>query len=294
MGTPIEGRVKTLTSIIEKRGRKDTDLESVTDFRDLIGTRITLLFHRDIATVDRLVQETFDLIERIDKAEELESSQFGYQSLHFVLKVKENWLSSVPSFKGLEGYVFELQLRTLAQHIWAVASHKLQYKREASVPSHLRRSINRVSALLEMVDLEFDRVLSEREQYISEPSDEDSHLNVDLLASVLDLLLPEQNKDEDSEPYDELLAELAAVGIDTVGKLTDLLTETRVSREAHEAKRAVEDPMDDPDSSWERTLSRHRRGVFFTHAGLVRISLDEKYGNDGMRALRWKARRQAS
>jgi ppGpp synthetase/RelA/SpoT-type nucleotidyltranferase len=68
--------------------------------------------------------------------------------------------------------VFELQLRTLAQHIWAVASHKLQYKREASVPVPIRRSINRVSALLEMVDLEFDRVLLEREQYVPATRDQ--------------------------------------------------------------------------------------------------------------------------
>jgi ppGpp synthetase/RelA/SpoT-type nucleotidyltranferase len=289
LGTPIEGRVKALASIVEKQKSKERQISSVTDFTDLVGLRVTLLFHRDLRAVDALLHEIFDVVEREDAAERLEATKFGYQSLHYVLKVKGEWLP-VPSFRGLADYVFELQLRTLAQHIWAVASHKLQYKRELSVPAPIRRSINRVSALLEMVDLEFDRVLSQREEYAKEPSESESILNVDLLTTVLDTLLPVKNRDDENEPYDELLAELAAVGIDTVGKLADLLTETKIARETMEARRAAEEPVDDPEASWDRTIARHEQGVYFTHAGLVRISMDEKFGDDEMRALRRKVR----
>jgi len=293
LGTPIEGRVKALSSIMEKQKRKERSITAVTDFPDLIGLRVTLLFTRDLKTVDALVPGVFDVLDRIDTAEGLDATQFGYQSLHYILKIKDEWLK-MPSFRGLAGYVFELQLRTLAQHIWAVASHKLQYKREASVPVPVRRSINRVSALLEMVDLEFNRVLLEREQYVREPSANESPLNVDLLASVLDLLLPEKNKDEDNEPYDELLAELAEAGVDTVGKLIHVLTETRTHRENTEARRAADEPEDDPQASWDRTLARYERRVFFTHVGLVRISMDEKYGADAMRAIRRRVGREFS
>jgi ppGpp synthetase/RelA/SpoT-type nucleotidyltranferase len=293
LGTPIEGRIKSLPSILEKRKSKEVSITSVTDFTDLIGLRVTLLFHRDLKTVDGLVQKMFDVVERTDTAERLDATQFGYQSLHYVLKVKEHWLQ-IPSFRGLESNVLELQLRTLAQHIWAVASHKLQYKREASVPLPIRRSISRVSALLEMVDLEFDRVLIEREQYVREPSESASILNVDLLASVLDLLLPDKNKDEDGEPYDKLLAELMAVGISTVGNLVDLISETRDEVEKDESRRALEDPVDDPEASWERTIGRYERGVYFTHAGLVRLAMEAKYGADTVRTLRRKVRRELS
>lgn len=60
----------------------------------------------------------------------------------------------------MSGLKAEVQVRTVTQHVWAAASHVLQYKQEASVPLPVRRSIYRVSALLETVDLEFERVLS--------------------------------------------------------------------------------------------------------------------------------------
>jgi ppGpp synthetase/RelA/SpoT-type nucleotidyltranferase len=287
LGTPIEGRVKSLPSLLEKKDSKDRAFAAVTDVTDLIGLRVTLLFHRELTAIDALVQEMFEVIERTDAADRLDATQFGYQSLHYVLKVKSEWLK-MPSFRGLTDYVFELQLRTLAQHIWAVASHKLQYKREAGVPLPIRRSINRVSALLEMVDLEFDRVLIERERYTQEAQarGDDSPLNVDIVAVVLDLFLPLKNKDEDGEPYDELLAELAGAGVSTVGQLIDLLNDTKIHREREESIRANEEPIDDPEASWDRTLNRHTLGVYFTHAGLLRIGMEEKFGKEKMRAMR--------
>lgn len=307
LGTPIEGRVKSLQSILEKQERKEHPINSVTDFKDLVGLRIILLFHRDILKVDTLVQELFDVVERTDAADRLDAAQFGYQSLHYVLKVKDDWLR-IPTIRDLGPFVFELQLRTLAQHIWAVASHKLQYKREISVPVPIRRAINRVSALLEMVDIEFGRVLLERERYVDdlelnhalpdlEPSasgqaDNAPALDVDVLAAILDLLLPQKNKDEEGEPYDQLLAELAAAGITTADKLIDLISETRDSVEKDEARRAAEDPMDDPDASWERTLERYYRGVYFTHAGLIRTAMDTRYGAESARAIRRTVRQQ--
>ena len=70
--------------------------------------------------------------------------------------------------------------------------HTLQYKQEDSVPAPMRRAIHRVSALLEVVDLEFERLLKERESYRSDsgPINTDAILNVDLLEHLLDALLP--------------------------------------------------------------------------------------------------------
>ena len=80
----------------------------------------------------------------------------------------DDWLN-VPTFREFKGLRAELQIRTLAQQLWAAASHKLQYKRESSVPYPIRRSIHRVAALLETVDLELERVLSERDPHLSNP-----------------------------------------------------------------------------------------------------------------------------
>ena len=103
----------------------------------------------------------------------------------------------------------------------AVASHYLQYKREKSVPLEVRRSINRVSALLETVDLEFERVLNERDVYVTGITSvsPEERLNVNVLKAMLDENLPLANRTND-EAYDELVAELESVGVVNVGGLS--------------------------------------------------------------------------
>ncbi|WP_369928446.1 GTP pyrophosphokinase family protein [Xanthomonas sp. NCPPB 2632] len=281
LGAPVEGRVKTLASLLEKVERKERTIASATDFPDLVGVRITLLFHRDLEVIDDVLATHFEVIERADTADRLEASQFGYQSLHFILKVRPEW-ASLPSFRRLSDYVFEVQLRTLAQHIWAVASHKLQYKREASVPLPLRRSISRASALLEMVDLEFDRVLNEREKYVTEPNTEDALLNVDLLAATLDAIFPAKNKDAEREKYDEMLKELGDKNIIKVADLKKLVSETWPKVKAEEEIRvakalALFESMPMSDEVRSRRLARNADGVFFTHTGLLRNAMKVKW-----------------
>lgn len=112
----------------------------------------------------------------------------------------------------------ELQVRTLAQHMWAATSHKLQYKREESVPLPLRRAIYRVSALLETVDLELDRVLTQRGAYVASEVESptlDAPLNIDLANLIAREVLPAANDSGDVDGFDEVLQELYEFGIKT-------------------------------------------------------------------------------
>lgn len=163
---------------------------------------------------------TLTVVSSEDTALRLEDSQFGYQSKHYIVKLKTDWLA-VPIYSDLGGIVVETQIRTLAQHMWAVASHKLQYKREESVPLPLRRSIYRVSALLEVVDLEIDRVLKERQSYLGEERevDDNSTLNIELLKTIASEMFPPENKSGDDAGYEEVLAELAMVDVKKAGQL---------------------------------------------------------------------------
>ncbi|WP_420266646.1 hypothetical protein [Candidatus Magnetominusculus dajiuhuensis] len=56
--------------------------------------------------------------------------------------------------------IVEIQVRTLAQHLWAAASHYLNYKERKDVASPFLRPMGRISALLDMVDDEYDRLLN--------------------------------------------------------------------------------------------------------------------------------------
>lgn len=281
LGVPMEGRVKLWSSIAEKIKRKSLQLKQIEDLDDFVGVRIILLFRPDVMRVDELLRNTFSILSTEDTSGRLTESQFGYQSRHYILKLPEEWLS-IPSFNGLGNLKAEIQVRTLAQHIWAAASHKLQYKHEATVPRPLKRSIHRVSALLETIDIEFERLLAERAHYVEaeiaklNPSE---RLNVDLAKSVFSKLLPSKNRD-DNEDYAEVLRDLFHFGVTTTGELEDLLTKHMVEVLAAESSRRQEqEEGDDLGMNPERFVL----GVFFTHVGLTREALCNEFGEDAVR-----------
>ena len=144
LGVPLEGRVKTWTSLEDKLERKLLAIKSAAELDDLVGLRVILLFRSDLDPVLDLLTKTFDVLSNEDTASRLAESQFGYQSRHLVLRIPATW-SRIPSLSDLGDLRAEVQVRTVAQHIWAAASHKLQYKQEESVPTPLKRTIYRIS-----------------------------------------------------------------------------------------------------------------------------------------------------
>ncbi|MCJ7639674.1 MAG: RelA/SpoT domain-containing protein [Euryarchaeota archaeon] len=285
MGFPVQHRVKTWESISEKIGRlpRFTNLKEI---QDLAGLRIILLFKRDIEKVVRLIQTNFRIVRKYDTQERLKEDQFGYSSIHLVVALKEEWLT-VPTFIRMAGLTAEVQVRTLPQHIWAEASHRLQYRQEKNIPPIIRRSIYRVSALLETVDLEFERVLVERESYRNQiaegsTSTTDEMLNVDLLEALLDARLPATNKSP-NEDYAALLAVLDHLGIRSKQQLERMLEKQLEQALQLDARRAQE-LLSEHNAGIQRlpqyTLSRARKNVYLSHTGLVRKVLRLDLGSE--------------
>lgn len=280
LAVPLESRVKAMSSIQEKLDRKDLELACLEDLDDLVGIRAILMFRRDVKTIGDHIRRIFQVIQDEDTASRLEESQFGYQSQHFVVKLPKAWLET-PVMEGLDHLKLEIQVRTLAQHSWAAASHKLQYKQEASVPAPIRRSIHRVSALLETVDLELDRVLQERETYLEQQG---SHreptepLNVDLLAKIAQDLLPAANAYQ-GDRFDELLTDLLHFKITSVSDITELIKEELEETLVND-KKAAERLIKAARERNEAINPRWERGVHYSHTGLVRNMLRRKYGQD--------------
>lgn len=164
LGFPIQSRVKTWDSISEKLERLPRRFKGVKEIQDLVGVRIILLFHRDIERTGALLANNFQVTRQYNTMELLGADRFGYSSVHYIVELPKEWLA-VPTLAKMGGLIAEIQVRTLAQHIWAETSNKLQYKQEESVPPAVRRAISRASALLETLDLEFERVLIERDAY---------------------------------------------------------------------------------------------------------------------------------
>jgi hypothetical protein len=260
--------------------RKNLEIESILSLPDLVGVRAILFFLTDLDKIDELIQSTFEVTSSEDTADRLGEAQFGYQSLHYTIKVPLIWLE-IPTMADFGDIQAEVQVRTLAQHIWAAASHKLQYKNEASVPPPIRRAINRASALLETIDLEFERALEKRREYrdIEIPKGIDAaKLNVDILVSMLRDRFPEANRSDGEENYSELLENLTALSVQTVADFDTILTgKYAATMEEERTQLSIVDPETGYIGSSEE---RHRAGVYFTHVGLARVALAHHFGDE--------------
>ena len=283
---PIESRVKTIKSIFDKCNRKNLCPSELGEISDIIGLRIILLFKRDLDKVCEILEKNFAIIKKEDIQQRLSTDQFGYGSIHYELKPPETWLS-VPTLRRLQGIQAEVQVRTASQHIWASTSHILQYKRDSDVPIPIRRSINRAAALLEIVDLEFERVLHEREDYIEHiDKDKTINLNTDSLRDLLDKILPEENNST-QENYAGLLEDLRYFDINIGSDLEDIISRNWniVKNIEDEQVSLNQKRLEDGKSVKGTSEKRTKNNVFFTHVGLVRTALDAEF-EDAFREYR--------
>lgn len=273
LAVPIEKRTKTIKSVLEKIERYNyTKLDQI---NDMVGIRVIVLFKKDIEKVCDLIEENFQVIRKEDTAERLDDNQFGYGSIHYELKLNEEWCS-VPSFSQFRNLSFELQIRTTSQHIWAASSHVLQYKRENDVPIKVKRSINRVAALLELVDLEFLRVLNSQSEYVNRINEDlnDEQLNVDNIKVLLKNKLPADNYDSNEEEgYSELILELNDCGIFKTSELSDFidLNKELMIQEDKIVVDQVLASIEHGNNNYD--VERIEKGVYFTYVGLIRTGL---------------------
>jgi hypothetical protein len=163
--------------------------------------------------------------------------------------------------------------------MWAAVSHELQYKRESSVPIPVRRSIHRVSALLETIDLEFSRVIEERSQYLEKTKNEpdsDRPLDVETLKSILDETLPPERK-LGSEGFDGLLKDVQGLKRDSSRWLRDIIMKN--------LEKAQETEQELMQTRTDLLPHVRERGFIWNQTGLVRQCLIEELGESTDRGI---------
>jgi ppGpp synthetase/RelA/SpoT-type nucleotidyltranferase len=153
--TAIEHRVKTEKSLKGKLELKGAKYKSINDITDLVGLRVITFYTDDVDKVAVVAKGLFDIDwkESVDKRKLHELNSFGYNSLHYICRLKENDAPGEAKYPR-----FELQMRTALQHVWSTIEHDTGYKGDVKIPDVYRRQFNRLAGMMELIDDEFSRL----------------------------------------------------------------------------------------------------------------------------------------
>ena len=161
----ITNRTKELESLCKKIETKNEKYSKLSDITDICGIRIITFLESDVDKVADIVETEFkvDRENSIDKRK-LKVDQFGYKSLHYVVELNKERLNHTEN-KKFKNIKVEIQIRSILQHAWAEIEHDLGYKSRFSIPESFKRNFNRLSALLEIADIEFDRLKKQLSEF---------------------------------------------------------------------------------------------------------------------------------
>ncbi|MEA1974625.1 MAG: GTP pyrophosphokinase family protein [Bacillota bacterium] len=159
--SPIEfvtGRVKKISSIIEKCERRNIDIDDIQEvMEDIAGIRIMCQFKDDIYNVVELIhaRNGKDLEVLYEKDYISNPKESGYKSYHIIIKY------SVQTAYGEQNILAELQIRTLAMNFWATIEHSLKYKYEENIPKEVRKKLISTAKAVTILDDEMCDIRNE-------------------------------------------------------------------------------------------------------------------------------------
>ena len=146
--TAMEHRVKTEKSLTGKLELKGAKYKTIDDITDLVGLRVITFYTDEVDKVAAIAKRIFDIDwqESVDKRKLHELDAFGYNSLHYICRLKTG------------GPRFELQMRTALQHVWSTIEHDTGYKGDVKMPREYKRPFSRLAGMMELIDDEFSRL----------------------------------------------------------------------------------------------------------------------------------------
>jgi putative GTP pyrophosphokinase len=157
--SPIEfvtGRVKPISSILNKAKRKNISLERLeAEMQDIAGMRMMCQFVDDIKTVVEMLKNRNDL-QIIEERDYITSKkESGYRSYHVVAYYP------VQTISGEKQILVEIQIRTLAMNFWATIEHSLNYKYGGNIPEDIKVRLQRAAEAAYLLDGEMSQIRGE-------------------------------------------------------------------------------------------------------------------------------------
>jgi|ERR1039458_898655 ppGpp synthetase/RelA/SpoT-type nucleotidyltranferase len=145
-----ESRVKTAESFTLKvESGRVHDLSSLEDF---FAATIVVRNGLEVTEAENIVSELFAPHERrppLDAETHKAPEQFPFDDLRRYVRWKDD-LAQPPT--GLDGVLFEVQIKTFLQHAWSIATHDLIYKSDDANWGKMRIAFQ-IKAMLEHAEL---------------------------------------------------------------------------------------------------------------------------------------------
>ncbi len=156
--SPIEfvtGRVKEISSILEKARKLDIPLNRISEgIEDIAGIRIMCQFVEDIYKVSGIIHQRDgrDLKIVYEKDYVKNQKESGYRSYHIIIKYP------VQTKNGEIEVLAEIQVRTLAMNFWATVEHSLNYKYKQDIPENIKQRLKISGELAFLLDKEMSEI----------------------------------------------------------------------------------------------------------------------------------------
>ena len=179
-------RIKDEVRLIEKINRLNKELEDGVPLimeenyqvkvGDLLGVRIICLRLSDIEKVEEYLkllseEDILSFVKGPDQKrsfilpvnpgdsipDDIDLRYSGYSSIHYQIELGENSDAS----PGLNGLLFELQLRTILEEAWSEIDHKYRYVHSrigADLPEHIHTGFYNLSAYLQVAALQAEHL----------------------------------------------------------------------------------------------------------------------------------------
>ncbi len=177
----VQGRVKSIASIVEKAARKRIPLENLEEsMSDIAGVRLICQFVEDCYEVVRLIRQRTDMeiVAEDDYIAKPKSS--GYRSYHMKIRYV------VQTVAGPKSIFAEIQIRTLGMNCWSTIEHSLQYKYRGNIPEELRDRLQHTADGMLQTDRELSAIRDEIRAAKEQRSEEERIVN-DILITIQNL-----------------------------------------------------------------------------------------------------------
>jgi GTP pyrophosphokinase len=168
----IKHRVKSFKSYYEKLRRivRETGQRSGTVLvTDVVALRIVFPFLEDVSAAEKVLRELFEISELDRKGAEFSVREFGYESIHCLLRVPQDLCES---FHIGGPFDCEVQLRTILQDAWAEVEHEIVYKSEFTpLDESVQRKLAALNANLSLSDITFQEIRNYQRMLTAELSE---------------------------------------------------------------------------------------------------------------------------